>query len=327
MKKIIVLFLCLFVVTLTSCNCKGCKKKEVLIYTSNEDFRIETMEKIFKEELPDIKVVIQYYPTGTMASKIKAEGKDTSADIFVGLEVGYAENMKEYFADLSGYDTSIFLDEILPNHNKYHIWSKEAGSIIINNKILRENNLSKPTSYQDLLDPKYKNLVMMPNPKTSGTGYYFYSNLYSAWGEQATLDYFESLNGIVKQFSESGSGPVKSLDKGEIAIGLGMTFQAITYVNANPDLEITYFEEGSPYSLYAMGIINGKETNEDVKKVYDVLFNKITPEDKKLHNPEQIYKNQAVSVIPNYPQNVKYAKMEGMFDPSHKDALIAKWKW
>ncbi len=326
MKRIIIILGCLFSILICT-SCKKCKKDRVLIYTSNEDFRIETMKEVFSKELPDIEVVIQYYSTGAHAAKLKAEGKDTPCDIFVGLEVGYTETLTDLLADLSDYDTSNYLDDILPNHHKYHIWSKEAGSIIINNKVLKEKNLPKPSSYKDLLNPIYKDLVMMPNPKTSGTGYYFYNNLYNVLGETEALNYFEQLNTIVKQFSESGSGPVKALDKGEIAIALGMTFQAITSVNKNPDLEIMYFEEGSPYSLYAMGIISGKENNNNVKRVYDVLYNKVTLEDKRLHNPEQIYKNQIASVIPNYPQNVKYAKMAGMFDPNYKEQLIDKWKW
>lgn len=327
MKKIVIAIVCAFMITLTSCNCKSCKKKEVVIYTSNEDFRTETVEAVLKKELPDVKVVMQYYSTGTHAAKLKSEGVNTNADIFLDLEVGYAENLKDLFADLTGYDTSNYLDEILPSHHKYHIWGKEAGCVIINNKVLQEKGLSKPTCYEDLLKPEYKGLIMMPNPKTSSTGYYFYNNLYNVWGEEKALSYFENLSKNVKLFSESGSGPVKSIDKGEIAIGLGMTFQAMTYVNNNTDLEVMFFEQGSPYNLYAMGIIKGHEKDENVKKVYGVLYNKAVMEDKRLHNPETIYKNQVPTVIANYPQNVVYAEMKGMFEPSYKEQLLNQWKW
>lgn len=324
MKKIfLILMLAFSVFLLNGCN----KKNTVIIYTSNEDFRNNMVMEILRKEIPDVNIILQYYSTGNHAAKLKAEGIDTQADIFLDLEVGYAENLLEMFADLSGYDISKYTSDILPNHNKYHIWAKEAGCIIINNKVLKENNLPKPTKYEDLLNPIYTNLVMMPNPKSSGTGYCFYNSLVSSWGEEKALSYFADLSKIVKQFSESGSGPVKSLDKGEIAIGLGMTFQAVSYVNSNPDLEIIFFDEGSPYTLYSMGIINGKELKPNVKRVYDVLYDIVVEQDKVQFVPEKIFNKQKETIIKGYPLNVKYSKMNGLFDSKYKESLLDKWKW
>jgi iron(III) transport system substrate-binding protein len=310
------------------------QSSDIVIYTSLEDYRIAQLETDLKSKFPNKKIVVQYLDTGTLMSRLNSEGVKSDCDIVLGTETTNAEilikNNPSLFADLSSYDTSHYLDELLTyqsRHHLYHIFDKEAGSIVLNTKVLTDNNLPSPTSFEDLLKPIYKGFIEMPNPKTSGTGYYFFNGLVSTWGEDKAITYFDSLSTNIKEFTTSGSGPVKALDREEIAIGLGMTFQAALYAEKNANLKITYFEEGSPYSLYTMGLINGKEKKSGVKDVYDYLFNTFTPEDKAKFCPEVIYKDsyQPACEIKNYPTNIKYMSMKGLFNAEYKSALLDKW--
>ena len=73
-------------------------------------------------------------------------------------------------ADLSSYDTSIYTEDVVSS--KYYLPElRTGGAVIINTEVLAENNLPKPTCYEDLLKPEYKGLISMPDPKSSGTGY------------------------------------------------------------------------------------------------------------------------------------------------------------
>jgi iron(III) transport system substrate-binding protein len=333
-RKIVLAFAlltCLSQVGLASCSSSS---TNVVIFTSLEDYRIARLETELKAKFPDKTIVVQYLDTGTLMSRLQSEGASSDCDIMYDVEATNSEKLIEanskLFADLSSYDTSHYLDDVLTyqtRHHYYHIFDKEAGGIVLNAKVLKEKGLAEPTSFNDLLDSKYKGLIEMPNPKTSGTGYYWFNGLVSTWGEDKAIAYFDSLSTNIKEFTTSGSGPVKALDRGEVAIGLGMTFQAALYANSNSDLKITYFEEGSPYNLFTQAVINGKEKKDGVKEVYDYLYNTFTPLDKALFCPETIYKPdyQPASQIPNYPTNVKYMSMKGLFDPDYKTALLDKW--
>ena len=71
-------------------------------------------------------------------------------------------------------DFSIFSNEIIEEgENRYIPWDRYSGSIIINTQVFQEKGLTIPQSYNDLLREEYKNMISMPNPKTSGTGYQF----------------------------------------------------------------------------------------------------------------------------------------------------------
>ena len=212
------------------------------------------------------------------------------------------------------------------NGNLWVTWERQAGAIIVNRDILEKYGLEKPTCYEDLLKPEYKGLIAMPDPKSSGTGYFFYKNWVNLWGDQGALEYVDKLHGNLKQFTESGSGPMKLLTQGEVAIGLALTFQAVSAINEGQPFEIIYPPEGSPYSLTGSAIISGHQDKEGVKEVFDFIINDFLVYDKQHFSPEIIYEGQTI-LLDNYPENIRYADMTGIQDDIEKERLLAIWKY
>ena len=325
MKKIILIALSLILFGL-AISCDRGESNEVHIFTSSEDFRIEYLQNRLNEQFPQYNVTIHYMTTGSLAAKLKAEGAATDVDIIGELDAAYLEDILDNLADLSYIDSSPFLPELVPSHNRYLPFIRSSGGIIINDSFLASRNIPVPTSYLDLLRPEYRGIISMPNPRSSGTGYFFLKNLVNVWGADAAFEYFDSFAENVLQFTSSGSGPVNALIQGEVGIGLGMTFQAVTAINyRNAPLRVIFFEEGSPYMVYGMAVIRGRETRQAVRDVFDFYVNVLTREDKELFAPEQIFRQQ-VNNIPNYPQNVIPADMTGINDLADRDMLLARWR-
>ncbi len=305
----------------------GCTTGEntVIIYTSAEYYRVEDMWDRLSEQFPDYDIVIDYQPTGNQAARLITEGRTTEADITYDLEYGYLAQLAQagVLADLKDfYDFSAFADDALDG-TFYLPTYKNGGAIIVNTKVLTDKKLAKPTNYQDLLKPEYKNLISMPNPKSSGTGYMFLRSLTNTMGEDQAFTYFDSLTDNVLSYTSSGSGPVNALIQEEVVIGIGMTGQAVTAINDGTPLEIIYFDEGSPYCMYGQGIISGKETRPAVKAVFDFLINTYAKENCQKFFPEQIFKDITFE-IENYPKNIKYADMKGN-TIEEKARLLKKW--
>ena len=249
-KKIIFLGLALTFL-LTGC---GSNKDRVVIYSSMEEERNQDLKEQLKEEFPDLDVAVQYMATGNSAAKIKNEKTNTEADIVIDLETAHMVDLEENFADLSDFDTSIYLDGINKSNN-YLTWTKYTMNLIIDNKYFKEHNLSIPKTYEDLLKPEYKNLIAMPDPKTSGTGYGFYLNAVNIMGEDKAIEYFKKLKENLREYTTSGSGPTNLLKQGEIAIAMGMTSQGVQAINEGYDFKIVSLETGSPYNTTSFGII------------------------------------------------------------------------
>lgn len=326
MKK---LFICLSVIAaLLLFQVTRTKGQTIIIYSSLEQFRGEELQKQLDEQFPDLAIRVMYMPTAKAAAKVHMEGDATDADIIVGLETSYMDNIKDSLADISGYSQLAFLPELAPSthDNRYVTWERQAGSFVINEKVLEKHGLPIPQSYEDLLDPQYQGLVAMPDPKSSGTGYFFYKSLVNTMGEEAALQYIDKLEHNIKQFSESGSGPIKLLIQGEVGIGLGLTFQAVNEINKGSDFTIIFPEEGSPYSLTGTGLIEGREQDDDITRVFSYIVNEFLVYDKEYFSPEQILVTQN-NTIANYPQNIHYANMKGIENMKEKERLLDMWKY
>jgi iron(III) transport system substrate-binding protein len=285
------------------------------------------MQQLFTEQFPKYDITLQVLSTGNHAAKIKAEGASSEADIILNLETGYLESLQDVMADLSSFNTSAFLPDLVPSSKKYLPWDKSSGAIIVNRQKLTALGIPVPRSYNDLLNPRYKGLISMPNPKTSGTGYMFLVSLINAWGENAAFTYFDGLSENILQFTTSGSGPVNALVQGEVAIGLGMTLTATQAINTKGvPLEILFFSEGAPSITTSFGIIKGKEKSRAVKEVFEYIISKVVVDDKELYCPEQVMVNQ-VNNIPNYPKNIDYSDMSGVYDIALKERILTKWKY
>ena len=298
----------------------------IIIYSCMEQFRNDELQKQLNEEFPDLDVYVMYMPTAKAAAKISIEEKETDADIVVALEDAYMNKVEQYMADVSSYSHLDYLDDMVVPDGKYLTWERQAGSIIINKTIMEKENLPIPETYEDLLNPVYKNMIAMPDPKSSGTGFFFLKSLINNMGEDEAFEYIDKLSSNIKQFTESGSGPVKLLIQGEAAIGMGLTFQGVNELNNGNNFEIIEPEFGSPYSLTAASMIDGRQKDENIVKVFEFIANEYMVYDKMYGSPEQVLKEQK-NGVENYPENIHYADMTGIDDINEKERLLSKWKY
>lgn len=324
MKKMFTIVMIVLLLTLT-----GCGKKDsngIVIYSSAEEERNNELKKQLAEKFPDLDITVQHLSTGNNAAKIKAEKTDVEADIILGLETSQMEGLTDNFADLSYYDDSYYVDNINPKHKKFLIYEKYTASIIIDKAYFKKKKWAAPKSYDDLLDSKYKGLIAMPDPKTSGTGYMYYLNVVNLKGEDGALKYFDKLSKNIKQFTTSGSGPISLLKQGEIAIAMGMTYQGAAEITNGANYEIIELDTKTPYNTTSSAIIKGREEKANVKEVFEFIMKDFSKYDKEHFVPGKILKDQE-SKIPNYPTNLKDADMTGINDIELKNKLISKWKF
>ena len=310
-------------VAFAGCSKQGAENK-VLIYHSSEDYRIQYFSDELKAKFPNYDIQFEYLSSGDHVARIVSEGKGTLCDITFDLEYGYAPKAEPFLADLSKYDFSKYaVDAVLPSR-KLLPELRLGGCIAINSSMLKSKGLAVPNTYEDLLKPEYKSLISMPNPKSSGTGYIFLKSLVNAWGEEKAFEYFDRLSKNVLHFTTSGMGPINDIVAGEAVIGLAMTPQAVTEINKGVDIEVKFFAEGSPFTFYGIGIIDGKQNRKAVQEVFNYFIDVLVEEDKKLYYPEKIYKDKDFN-IDNYPSNIKYSDMSGNTS-DEKTRLLEKWE-
>lgn len=326
MKRItrITALICLIAIAASLFAGCGNSKEKVVIWTSGEDYKNEYYLSECRKKFPDYDIVLEYMNSSTIAQKVVEEGDRCSADIIVSEEYGYLNKCEDHLAVLDDFDYSVFIDEIVPESHKFTPECKNGGCVIVNVKKLQEKGLEIPTSYSDLLKPEFKGLISMPSPKSSGTGYMFLRQLTNEWGEDRAFEYFDEFSNNVLQYTSSGSGPVNALIAGEVAVGLGMTSQAVFKINeGNTDLKTIFFDEGSPYSMYGSAILKKSADRKAVTDVFNYLATDLCRADNEMYFPDRLYKDFAPT-IEGFPTNIKYGNMSNDTQ-AEKERLLAKW--
>lgn len=319
-KHIIIILLLISIFSLTGC---VNKKDRVIIYSSMEEERNQALEKKLKEKFPNVDTKVQHMATGNLAAKIKAEGTNTEADIIVDLETSHINNLKDNFASINSFDTSSYLDEV-DTSNNYITWTKYSLGIILDKQYFEKNNLPIPKTYDDLLNPVYKDLIAMPDPTVSGSGYAFLLNMKNLKGEDAAIEYFKKLKANIREFTPSGSGSTNLLKQGEIAIAMGMLSQAAYAITEGYDFEVIKLDTNFPYNETSTGIIKGREKRKNVKDVFQYIITDFSKYDKEVFIPTELFKDQKTNVK-NYPNDVIDADMTDIESIEIKEKLTKRW--
>lgn len=341
MKKIIsitIVFYCLLFI-LAGCGSREAgtaaeRADRVVIYTAAEDERIAYIQQELDKQFPNVEIVIQSLGTGQLLSKLQAEGTGGDCDIFYDLEVVNAEIIlhadPNMFADLTGYDFSIYDPSVTgytSRHHKYAVNGKTAGAFLVNTKVLEEKGLPVPRTYEDMLDPRYTGLISMPNPKSSGTGYSYYNGMITIMGSEEGMAYFEALNPNIREYTTSGSAPAKSAVRGDAGIAYGLLWQCVQFANVNDGMTVVVPDKGLAFDLFTMGMVAGHETRGSVKAVFDYLYNELNRPQCAKFNPDRIYTDMPAAEIPNYPVSYNEITMNGLFDYDYKQNLLDQWKY
>jgi iron(III) transport system substrate-binding protein len=305
----------------------SCKSKPtVIVYVAPDPSREEVMaqmvENAFKST--DVNIDIKFISSGDIAAKVKAEQSSIEADIVLDLDYSYLENLSNYFVSLDEViNLDAFLDHLIPENKKYAPLALFGCGVMFDTSLLE--GLQNPTSYDDLLNPIYKNKIEMPNPAASGTGYAFVKGLLTLKGEEEGWNFFRQLKSNIKEFTSSGSKPLKDLILKESPIIVGMVDQGAIKLPEIPTLKFLNNSEGIPYALSGGAIMKGHEEKPYVKDVFKYIFEEYFNK----YEAENVFpgtklKNQPESKIPNYP-NFNYMSLTN-YTWNEKEQILNKWK-
>jgi len=245
------------------------------IYSTSKVTTHEMIAELCKQET-GLDLTFLNMPSGIIWTRILAEAKSGRilADIVIsthdchldlkkkGLLLPYkskiwdSSNVPEIFKDPEGY---------------WYGWAYWTGVIIVNTDLLKKMGKAAPRSWNDLIDPKWKHEIVMPNPATSGTAYMMLSTIFQIMGEEKGWDYLAKLHKNVDQYTKSGSGPADLVARGEYAIGFTWDIPPFTKKAAGYPVDVVTPEPGTGFQLDTVSILRDTDKLEDAKRFIDFL--------------------------------------------------------
>lgn len=249
----------------------GAKEDKVVIYSNADDEAIECMKQALDENGYKDQYMFQTFGTSELGGKLLAEGTDIEADM-VTMSTFYVESAQEenqMFQDLT-FDAGTI--EEYPSYCA-PITAQE-GTIIINTEVMEENNLPMPTSIKDLADPVYKDMISVTDIASSSTAWLLIQGLISEYGEEETKEILGQIyENAGPHIEESGSGPLKKVRAGEVAIGFGLRQQAVA--DKEEGLPIDYIDpaEGNFTLTESVAVVDkGDKTNEKAMEMAQCII-------------------------------------------------------
>lgn len=255
----------------------GCGKSEaaneekVVIYSNADDEAVEAMKNALDNNGYKDRYLFQTFGTSELGGKLMAEGKDIEADL-VTMSTFYVDSAQEQNQMFKDLDFEVRTLEEYPSYCA-PITAQE-GTILINTKMIKENDLPVPESLKDLADPVYKDFISVTDIASSSTAWLLVQGLVSEYGEDGAK---EILTGIYQNagdhIEDSGSAPLKKVRAGEVAIGFGLRQQAVSDKKEGLPIDFADPEEGNFSLTESVAVADkGDKSNDKAMKMAECII-------------------------------------------------------
>lgn len=147
--------------------------------------------------------------------------------------------------------------------------------VLIGNKDkLAEKGYKMPTSWKELLDPKWKGQIVAPSPRTSGTAFMINYSFLQLYGEKEGWKFLEALDKNMAQYTKSGNAPTDLVGRGEFLLGITADENVLKRIKDGYPIQWVIPAEGIGYEGNYCAILKGTEKLELCKKIMDYLGSK-----------------------------------------------------
>lgn len=281
-KKITLLFIIIIIFLLAHLHIL---KKEKALSTSNMNhivvygsLREEEGKYLLEKFKSEYDCTYEYIklPTEETVQRILDTKDNPQGDIFIGgscdaYEILKKNNALEYYnspssnniptkyKDLKGYWTGFQITPLAIGINE-SLWEKNFG-----------NSVPYPTKIEDLLNPKLKNKIILPNPQTSGTGYTLMASLYQELGSTKFEDFIKKLNNNVASSTISGFNSIQRVASGEYLLTVNFLSDQLIE-NKSSDNIISIVPENAGWNVDSIALIKNSKHKKIAKKFIDFVL-------------------------------------------------------
>ena len=310
------------------------QKTQLTVYTALETDQLKAYEAGFNRVNPNIELKWVRDSTGVITAKLLAEQANPQADVVMGVAASSlalldSKGMLIPYAPLN-------LDAIMSQYRDkknppawfgMDVW---GATVCFNTVEAQKKGLPKPETWKDLTKPIYKGQIVMPNPASSGTGYFDVTAWLTLFGDDngkgGGWKYMDALHENIAQYTHSGSKPCNMAGTGEYVMGISFEYRANANKAKGAPIDLVFPKEGLGWDLEAFAIHKGTKKLEAAKKLADWASSK---------DAMLLYgKNFAITAQPGVAEPLKnvpadyekrLVKMDFKYAADNRERILAEW--
>jgi iron(III) transport system substrate-binding protein len=310
------------------------QKTQLLVYTALETDQIKAYQEGFNKVEPNIEIKWVRDSTGVITAKLLAEKANPQADVVMGVAASSlalldTNGMLEPYRPLNA---DAIMSQYIDKKNPpawfgMDVW---GATVCFNTVEATKKGIPKPETWKDLTKPAYKGQIVMPNPASSGTGFFDVSAWLTLWGDDngkgGGWKYMDALHENIAQYTHSGSKPCNMAAAGEFVVGISFEYRANTNKAKGAPIDLVFPKEGLGWDLEAFAIHKGTKNLAAAKKLADWASSK---------DAMLLYgKNFAITAQPgvaaplaNVPKDyeARLVKMDFATTAASRERVLAEW--
>jgi iron(III) transport system substrate-binding protein len=307
-------------------------QEKVVVYTSLETDETVKYLEVARKDLSGLQIDIIRLSTGELGARMLAEKDNPQADCIWGWAVTNTEQFipKGMLEPYKAKGVEKLDKRFVHPKDFYAGIDMYIAAFCVNKKVLEEKGLPMPKGWNDLLNPKFKGLIAMPNPAASGTGFLQVASLLQMYGakegKEDGWEFLKKLDKNMGQYIKSGSRPAKNTAQGEFAVGCSFDFVVGELKKQGFPVEFVFPVEGAGYEVEANALLKGSKNPKAARKFLDWA---ISP------NAMRTYSNFKLGVtlpgIPTRPDmpklsEIKLYPMDFAWQAKNYETILKKWE-
>ncbi len=288
-----------------------------------------------KAEFPKTGITLDFVrlSSGEALARLRAERQNPSFDVWFGGTgdphiVAFEDGLTEFYRPKAWNDLRPELREAVAA--KYIPLYAGILGWALNERLLKEKGLPVPRTWQDLADPRYKGLIVMPNPNTSGTGYTAIATVVQIYGEKEGFELLKRMHKNITEYTRSGAAPGQLTGRGEAAVGITFIHDAVDQILKGFPITYNAAADGTGYEIGGLSLVKATRNRDAAIAFIDWA---LTPDAQRLAADRgQSYqipsntKTPVPRVAPRF-QDFKVIKYDFLKYGSTavRDGLVKKW--
>jgi len=248
----------------------------LVIYTPRDQSIVDKVIGLFNEKYPKIKVEALTMGAQQVLERVRAEKANPQADFWWGgTQAGFMTAANEDLLEpyVPGFD-----DFIKPEHkdpqNRWYGEMLLPMVIMINSDLLTRE--TAPQDWDDLLDPQWKNKILIRGVLPSGTMRTIYSAMIYRQGAdnpEAGYEWLRKLDANTKEYVQDPTNLYLKLARQEGSVSLwNLQDILIQKYNQNQPFDYVYPKSGAPILVDAVGLVKGAKNKDNAILFYEFLF-------------------------------------------------------
>ena len=272
------------------------------------------------EKATGIKVNFIRFSSGEALARVMAEKNNPRVDVLFGGPV-------ETFA--AGVKEGLFEPYKPPTFDKMPARFKEANGhwiaiaddplvFMTNNKFLADNKLQAPQSWNDLLNPAYKNMLQMADARTSGTAVTRIFSVLEVNGrdEEKAFAYMKKLRPNVQLYTKSGGGGTLPVGLGQAGGGIFFIVDALDTKAKGYDVTISFPKEGIGTAAEGIALIKGAKNPATGTKLIDWAASPAM---------QSKFATHKINFVPSHPDVAVESSLAAVLKPAKIFAIDAEY--